>query len=92
MKELTIFHLTGCPYCRNAKKAYEELKKDAVYGQVPVKWVEERANAALADQYDYFYVPSVFMGKEKLYECSRSDDYDAIYEHLEAALKQAAEV
>ena len=90
MRKLTIFYLEHCPYCKNAKKALRELEgENASYGNVEIDWIEECRQPEIAEQYDYYYVPSVFMDGEKLYECSPSDDYAAIRGRLRGALDAA---
>ena len=90
MKTLTVFYLEGCPYCRNAAAAVKELRAQTpAYAAVPIEWIEERRSAKLADQYDYYNVPSVFCGADKLYECRPGDDYDTIRQHFESALEAA---
>lgn len=88
MEKLTIFYLEGCPYCRNAMRAVKELEAELGFDADRLEWVEERKNAALADRYDYYRVPSVFWGERKLYECSPADDYDAIKQNLKHAFAQ----
>ena len=89
MEKLTIFYLEGCPYCRNAMRAAKELEAELGFDADWLEWIEERKNAALADRYDYYRVPSVFWGERKLYECSPADDYDAIKQNLKRAFAQA---
>lgn len=86
MKELEIFHLTSCPYCAMARKAVAALQAEKPeFAALPIRWIEERENPALADSRDYYYVPAVFCGGEKLYECSPGSDYAAISEQLRGA-------
>ena len=90
MPKLTLFHLEHCPYCKNAKKALKELlEANAAYGAVEIEWIEESLRPEVAEKYDYYYVPSVFLGGRKLYECSPSDDFAAIREHMKRALDTA---
>ena len=89
MEKLTIFYLEGCPYCRSAMRAAKELEAELGFDADRLEWIEERSNAALADRYDYYRVPSVFWGERKLYECSPADDYDAIKQNLKRAFTQA---
>lgn len=87
MNKLTICYLKGCPYCKNAKKAYDALlTENETYKDVKVEWIEESENAAIADKYDYYRVPTIFMGEDKLYEAAPSDSYDTIKAKLKAAL------
>lgn len=89
-KSLTIFHMAGCPYCRKARQALDELlEENPTYRAVPIEWVEENEQAELANQYDYYSVPSIFKGKEKLYEARPTDSYDFIKENVKKALDAA---
>lgn len=69
MKELTYFKMLTCPYCRQADQWLAELKEEnPAYREIPIRVVNEVAEADLANQYDYYYVPSFFLGQEKLHE------------------------
>ena len=69
MKEITYFYLKSCPYCRQADRMIEDLlKKEPVFSQVPIRKIEEQEHAEIADQYDYYFVPCLYIGKEKLME------------------------
>lgn len=93
MAKATIFYLENCPYCRKAIQALGELQQESeACRAAEVEWIEESRQGALAEQYDYYYVPSVFVGKDKLYECSPAHSYEDIKENLRAALEKAAAV
>ena len=88
MNTLTVFYLDGCPYCRNAMRAVQELETElSGFSADRIDWIEERRNADIADRYDYFRVPSVFFGAQKLYECSPLDDYAVIKQRLKQAIE-----
>ena len=90
MPTLTIFYLSHCPYCKNAKRAVMELfTEDPAYTALELQWVEESEQPEIADRYDYYRVPSVFMGKEKLYEANPSQNYESIKASLKAAFDRA---
>lgn len=90
MKKVTCFYMNGCPYCRNANKAYEEILYDhPEYKAIEIKKINEVQEAALADTYDYYYVPTFYVDDKKVYECSPKDNYDVIKQHVEAVLKSA---
>ncbi len=90
MDKLTIFYLKGCPYCRSAVRAAKKLEASLPgFSADRIEWIDEQRNADLAARYDYYYVPSVFFGEKKLYECSPSDDEDTIGRHLRDAVKTA---
>lgn len=90
MKKITAFLLTGCPYCRKGLKAYEQLcEEHPEYKKIPVDWIYEDKEPELADKYDYYRVPSLFLGDEKLYECDPEQDYREIRENFDRALQAA---
>ena len=69
MKDLTMFYLETCPYCKRARGYMQELRdEDPKYKGIDVKMVEERQEKELADSYDYFYVPCYYVGGEKVAE------------------------
>ena len=87
MEKLTLFHLTDCPYCHYAQKALAELgAENPAYRAIPIEWIEERRQPDLAAQYDYYYVPSLFAGKRKLYEANPAERYEDVRQNLRAAL------
>ena len=89
MKEVKLFYLTGCPYCIHARNALGELiRENEAYEKISIHWIEEREEADLAEQYDYYYVPTVFFGSEKLYEEDHSKKYADIRECLKKALDE----
>ncbi len=86
MTTIQLFYLPTCPYCIKAKKAIEELmdeKKE--YRNIQIEWINEQKNVTIADQYDYYYVPTIFYGEEKLYEASSSHSYETIKENIRRA-------
>ncbi len=90
MNEIELFYQQGCPYCAMAKKAAEELAaEDPAYGALPVRWIDERRESALANARDYYYVPSVFYRGEKLFEARPSFDYETIRAGLRSAFDRA---
>ena len=90
MKEIEIFYLTGCPYCDKARKAAKELREaDERYAAIPLRWIEESREKELADSRDYYYVPAVYIGGDKLYEAAPGEDYETIRENLRRVFEQA---
>ena len=75
MKELIYFYMDGCPYCRQANEWLKELTiENPAYAAVAIRRVEEGREKALADSYPYYYVPSFFIGREKLHEGAATKD------------------
>ncbi|MBQ8087804.1 MAG: glutaredoxin [Clostridia bacterium] len=90
MQSLKLFYLENCPYCKNAKRAVAALtQENAKYAEIPIEWIEESQNATLAEQFDYYYVPTVFMNGRKLYECSPSEGYEEIRDQIKGAFDAA---
>ena len=87
-KELTILHLDDCPYCHKARQALFELcSENPAYCGVAVEWIEEERESAAASRYtDYYYVPTIYAGADKLYEAHPGDSYEKIKANVKAAL------
>ena len=78
MKALTMFYLDDCGYCAKARRALEELyAENPEYREIPIHMIEESMEPELADQYDYYAVPSFFDGKKKLFEAHLFMSYEA---------------
>lgn len=88
MKELILFYLEDCPYCHNARRALKDLEQEnPCFATVPIQWVEESRRPDLAEQYDYYYVPTVFCDGKKLYEAHPGESYEDCRQNLQAALE-----
>jgi glutaredoxin len=69
MKEITYFYLNGCPYCHQADKLISELiSENPEFAGININKIEESRNSALANSYDYYYVPCLWIEKTKLME------------------------
>ena len=69
MKELTMFYFDECPHCQNALRWEKELlARRPELAAVPVQRINEKRQPELADTYDYYYVPTYYLGREKLAE------------------------
>ncbi|MCH4167207.1 MAG: glutaredoxin [Megasphaera sp.] len=90
MKTITAFYLNGCPYCRNAKAALQELiQEEPAYSKVPVEWYEETEHPEAVKGHSYYYVPSLFIDDEKVYEAQPGQNYDTIKGYVKQALDKA---
>ncbi|MCR4818106.1 MAG: glutathione S-transferase N-terminal domain-containing protein [Fretibacterium sp.] len=90
MKKVTFFYLEKCPYCRQARRALDELKVgDARYGTAEITWVEESQHPDVAEKYDYYNVPAMFVGDEKLYEAKPGEKYEDCRENVKRVLDAA---
>ena len=92
MKKITLFYLETCPYCKNAYKAMKELiKENPLYGEIEVERVEESRNPELTEGYDYYYVPTMFLGTRKMYEAHPGESYEQCRENVRRVLDGALE-
>ena len=92
MKELTMFYLDDCGYCAKARQALDELlQENPAYAAIPLRRIEESREPALADTYDYYAVPSFFIGKEKLFEAHIGMRYEDIKAAVKTCLDTALE-
>ena len=87
-KKLTILHLDNCPYCHKARRALDELcEENPAYRGVAVEWIEEERESEAAGRYtDYYYVPTIYAGADKLYETYPGDSYEKIKAEVKRAL------
>lgn len=75
-KKIMAFYLEGCPYCKQAREALNELSREEKYNEINIDWIEETQHPDISEQYDYYYVPSMFIEGKKLYEAHRGESYD----------------
>ncbi len=68
MPKLTLFIQDTCPFCRRALEYIDELKKLDEYKDIDIELVDENVEKERADSYDYYYVPTFYLGEEKLHE------------------------
>ena len=84
MKKVTLFYLASCPYCKKAISFLDDLLATEEYHDIEIEKIEESREAETANSYDYYYVPTFYLGKEKLHEgaCEKED----VEKVLQAAL------
>ena len=69
MKAVKMFYLQNCPHCKKAMAIIEALKADRPELQaVDIEMIEETEHPEIADTYDYYYVPTLFVGDVKMHE------------------------
>lgn len=68
MEKITMFVLENCPYCRQARKDLAELMKEEAYQNLEVTMIDEARQPEIANQYDYYYVPTFYLGNQKKLE------------------------
>ena len=85
MKRLTLFYLEYCPFCKKARAAIDELKKQDRYKDIEIEMIEESKQPEVADKYDYYYVPTFYIDGRKVHEGGIFPD------EVKAVLEQALE-
>ena len=69
MREILLFILPGCPHCELALRLQEELLREhPQWRDIPLRIVDESRERAFADGHDYYYVPTWYVGGEKVFE------------------------
>ena len=86
MKEVKLFYLRECPFCKKALRYIEQAKaKHSELADIKIEMIEESEQAALADKYNYYYVPTFYIAGEKVHEGGIFQD------EVEQILRQALE-
>lgn len=69
MKEVVLFELPLCPHCRIARRFQEELfLQHKEWRKIPLRVINEVEERELAASYDYYYVPTYYVGGVKVHE------------------------
>ena len=90
MKKLTVFYLEGCPYCRKAVKAVKELwAENPAWARLDMEWIEESDHPEISKNYDYYYVPTMFIGNAKHYEARPGESFEECKGHVKEVLDEA---
>ncbi len=86
MKKIKMFLLESCPYCREALKWIDELYlENPAYKELELEKIDEEKNCDIAERYDYYYVPTFYVGDEKRHEGVATKD--AVRNVFDEALK-----
>ena len=73
MEKITMFTLKTCPYCRQALGYMDTLfAENPDYASLEVQIIDEQEHPDISDQHDYYYVPTYYVGGEKLHEGAAS--------------------
>lgn len=68
-QEVKMMILETCPYCRQAFRMMDELRKEnPAFRSVTVDVIDEEREPEKTDGYDYWYVPTFFVGPRKIME------------------------
>ncbi len=77
-----MFYFPSCPYCQKALRFADELRReDAAYAALEIEMIDEQREPAVADRYDYYYVPTYYVGGCKLHEgAAEKEDVRAVFD------------
>ena len=90
MKKVTYFHMDTCPYCVQADRVIAELiAEHPDWAAVEFEKIDENEHPEIADRYDYYCNPSMFIGQEKLYESHLYETKDECRAHVEEVFRRA---
>lgn len=90
LKPLTMFYLSDCGYCDKVFRALDALYlENPAYREIAIHTIEESEHPEIADQYDYYAVPTFFCGNKKLFEAHLFMSYEAIRDEIRHVLKYA---
>jgi glutaredoxin len=86
MKEVKLFYLRECPFCKKAFRYIQQAKeKHPELAQIEIELIEESEQVEVANSYDYYYVPTFYVAGEKVHEGGIFPD------EVEQILRQALE-
>lgn len=69
MKKIMLFKLRFCGYCRQALKYLDTLiQENPHFRELEIEQIDESKERNRAAQYDYYYVPTFYIGEEKVHE------------------------
>jgi len=86
MGKVKMFYQRTCPHCIAAMQHLGVLiEENPAYRSVQIEKIDEVAHPLIAKKYDYYYVPTFFLGDVKLHEGSAG--FDNVKAVLDAALE-----
>lgn len=89
MKPILFFIIPSCPYCRKAVQWLEELKtENPLYQVLDIETIDEIREAKRSREYDYYLVPTFYVGEIKRHEGIASKEI--IKRLLDEALESAS--
>lgn len=69
-----MFVMAGCPHCKKALSIIDDLKKEPAFADAEIEMIDETEQPALAETFDYWYVPTLYVDGEKLHEGVPSEE------------------
>ena len=64
-----MFMLKTCPYCKQALAFNNTLiAEDPKYSSLEIDIIDEQERPDISEKYDYYLVPTYYIGEQKLHE------------------------
>ena len=90
MRKITFLYWEICPYCRQARKAMDEVfAENQEYEKIEIEWIETRKDPGRGLGYEHDFVPAMYVGEEKIYESHPGEKYDECKENVRHAFEAA---
>ena len=69
MKKIIMFTMASCPFCRMAHRWMDAvLEENPEYKDIELEVIDEVRHPDIANQYDYWYVPTYYVDGVKVHE------------------------
>ena len=69
MEKIMMFYQPRCPFCKRAFAYIDELvAENPEFGKIEIEKVDELEQPEFADRFDYYYVPTFYVGGRKAHE------------------------
>lgn len=85
-----MFYRDDCGYCHRAEEAMKVLKREnPEYEQLTIRAVEETKEPEFIGNFDYYAVPTYYVGDEKVFEAHIGMSDDEIKEEVKKVFDRA---
>lgn len=75
MKDIVVLITDWCPHSQRAIHWIDEVKEEnPKYKDVKIEIIDEEKSPTIAEQYDYYYVPTYYVGDRKIFEGGTTKD------------------
>ena len=65
--------MASCPYCRIAHRWMDQiLRSKSEYENIEIEIIDEVRHQEIANKYNYWYVPTYYVGETKIHEGATS--------------------
>ena len=69
MEKIKLFYQPRCPFCKRAFAFIDELiAENPQFANIEIERIDELLHPDYADQFDYYYVPTFYVGNRKAHE------------------------